>query len=419
MTVDELLTAAATDTRSRISDLGRPVPRPHRGARVAAATTAILVVVAGLAIWGMRFRSNTEVSSLPFRASDREVEAVMEPSGGLSSEHIARDLVNIDGITIADSEVRSLLDDGAGTVWLAVPELPASEKEGFTPTRIFGFDGTEWRALDTPFPVYFLVAANADVLWVRSENGLASFDGDSWTEYTAEDGVPQSYVNSAAFGPDGSLWVIALGLDVAESIDDPAQRIEDPTVARFDGQEWHSWRAFSDDGMDWGQIAVGPDGSVWIGSTAARWGDGEPGGIWKLDGDAWVQEWAASKPLGFVNALTVDAHGDLWAGFREFVLRLVDGKAQFFDASDVGQVASFEITDIEIVGENVWFATLGGGLYRFDGSSWTVYGRDSGIPNARITTLAADHNGSFWITFDTSIDLLASQERVVVFDPGD
>jgi hypothetical protein len=417
MSLDELLTAAADDTRSRISGLTPPAPRTQRRLLPAVGLAAIVVAVIGLAVWATRFQSTTSVASLPFQGADHVVEAVMQPTGGLSSAQTTRDLASIDGITIAHSEVRSLLDDGAGTVWLAVPELPASEANGFTPTRVFGFDGTEWRTLDTPFPVYFLVAANADALWVRGENGLARFDGRSWTEYTVDEGAPYSRISSAVFGADGSLWVIAIGMDVAESIDAPVQRIEDPTVATFDGQQWRRWSALSDEGMELGQIAVGPDGAVWIGSTAARWGDGEPGGIWRLDGDAWVQEWAPEKPLGFVSALTIDADGTVWAGFREYILRLAGRTAELIDASDLGTVASHKVSDIEIVGENVWFATLGGGIDRWDGSSWTVYDKGSGIPNPRITALAVDDNGSLWMTFDTSIDLLTSQERVVVFDP--
>jgi WD40 repeat protein len=55
-------------------------------------------------------------------------------------------------------------------------------------------------------------------------------------------------------------------------------------------------------------------------------------------------------------------------------------------------------------GGNLWFGTIGGpasigtGLYRFDGESWTRSSMESGLPADEISSLAVNPNGELWLT---------------------
>lgn len=47
---------------------------------------------------------------------------------------------------------------------------------------------------------------------------------------------------------------------------------------------------------------------------------------------------------------------------------------------------------------NVWIGTAGGGLARFDGTTWVVFNKaNSRLPNNRVSSLAIDRSGNAWI----------------------
>jgi serine/threonine protein kinase/ligand-binding sensor domain-containing protein len=106
----------------------------------------------------------------------------------------------------------------------------------------------EWRTFtSTDHPILenvnaFLVGSDG-TLWVGGSDGLVGYDGESWHTPDANGDVPQ-YVSDVAVAPDGSLWVAA---------DGALYHLHDGFWARF---------GWPDDGWV-EQMAVGPDGSVW------------------------------------------------------------------------------------------------------------------------------------------------------------
>jgi len=47
---------------------------------------------------------------------------------------------------------------------------------------------------------------------------------------------------------------------------------------------------------------------------------------------------------------------------------------------------------------NKWIGTNGGGLAKFDSTTWTVYNTsNSGLPNNSVTSIAIDGSGNKWI----------------------
>ena len=81
--------------------------------------------------------------------------------------------------------------------------------------------------------------------------GVYSFDGQSWTQYTTDDGLVSNTILSMAVDPDGELWI---GTDGG--------------LSHFDGESWTTYK----EGSYFKSIAVAPDGALWVtgGSTVSR-----------------------------------------------------------------------------------------------------------------------------------------------------
>lgn len=161
--------------------------------------------------------------------------------------------------TVYDKLINSLEVAPAGTLWMNGWE---GLQDSFYVARL---DGENWTIYNTSdsFPGPFMVRAVTpdDLVWgTVPEKGLASFDGQSWTEkeswtvYTAADGLPLDNVNVLAVAPDGGLWV---GTNSG--------------AARLDGEDSSAWTTYTtDNGLANNivrAIAFGPNGEVWLGTT--------------------------------------------------------------------------------------------------------------------------------------------------------
>jgi len=144
-------------------------------------------------------------------------------------------------------------DDGLGAV--NAGNLPASANTGLG-TRDRHDLGVEAGGQESYNPNY-VFAVQVDVLgrgvWFGTwGGGVSLFDGDqTWTTYTAADGLAGNIVYSIAQSPDGTLWFGTNG-----------------GVTRFDGKTWQSYR-HGLVGQNVYAIAIDPGGQVWLGTKGA------------------------------------------------------------------------------------------------------------------------------------------------------
>lgn len=415
MTLDDRLTKAVADTHDRIEGLAPGLIRKRTKWIGAAKALAVAVLgVAAVAIVVTIGSSNKDDS---IAAAGSAVQATLQPTAA-PGENRAASLVSINGRATADLEVRSLVVDDTGTLWLSLAE-PAS---GARPqaAQLFSFDGRQWRSLETPHRGYWgVLAGSEDALWVDTFEGMARFDGESWKHFTSEDGVPRTRISSAAIGPGGELWLYSIGLPVGRSLEEPPQWAEHSRVTVFDGTRWSHWEALEEESIELGFLDLASDGTPWIASARVRWGDGQPGGVWKLDGDTWVQVWEGSKPLDFFSSLVVGRSGEIWAAYREFVLHLtadggelLDAAARMGTSSGQGALIDWQPTAIATgVANDVWVATMGGGVLRFDGNEWLTFDESTGLPGTEVADLAVASDGRLWLLIGRE------EQRVVVYDP--
>ena len=164
--------------------------------------------------------------------------------------------------------------------------------------------------------------------------------------------MPAGQVNALALAPDGMLW--AAGPDGVAYRDDGRWTVVDAAEASL--------------------IAVGRDGSAWVGR-------GEYGGeecrisTLQLDGTAWVGRAVVDCPpeSSGLSSLAVDAHGELWAVWTGWSQ---DGGCGFY------------------------LGCHQTGLARLHGQSWEVVRELGGLELANPAIVGTTQTGDMWVVDD-------------------
>ena len=116
------------------------------------------------------------------------------------------------------------------------------------------------------------------------------------THYAARDGMPHGLANSIAQTPEGYLWTGS-----------------EEGLARFDGVSFSTYDHRKTEGIPanaFTSLAVDATGTLWAGSR-------EHGLLHLVDGEFHPVVWAQGAQDFQVRALAFDHHGDLWVGLRD------------------------------------------------------------------------------------------------------
>jgi ligand-binding sensor domain-containing protein len=159
-------------------------------------------------------------------------------------------------------------------------------------------DWTTFTGADHPilYDIWTFLAASDGTVWVGGEEGLAHYDGTSWSSPAALGSAPQ-LIDDLAEGPDGSLWMAT-----------------DGELGRLASGRWSYYPWPSEGWLE--TLAVAPDGSVWAGYEGL--------GRYDPDSDTW-QMFTTDDGLvhHLVQAIHVTPEGVVWVGTAGGVSRLV------------------------------------------------------------------------------------------------
>lgn len=292
--------------------------------------------------------------------------------------------------------VQAIAEGEDATIWIGTQQGLARYDGAFHDVSLY----VEWMDLVTP---YQLVVDLDNVKWFGSKvGGIASYDGNKWRNYTEELGLTYTRVNSIAVGPDNVKWFATgdkglLRYDnhtwvayTTENSDLPRNSVTAVEVDKdnvvwitiyegvmsFDGVNWTLYPIEAEESSINDLIAVGPDNVKWFGARE---------GLVRFDGTNW--EYIHKGDLGFpgdyVNFLSMDHEGILWAGYYVNPALNPDWE-EGDDENDRYDWDNYDVSQ--------------NGVCWFDGSSFHAYRQSDGLVHWRIWDAAKDNSGTVWFT---------------------
>lgn len=334
-------------------------------------------------------------------------------------------------------EVREIKADAGNRIWAG------------TQTGLYMYNGSVWTVYDptnSGLPVNgimdFDIAADGKK-WIGTQGGgLSVFDGTNWTTYnTGNSGLPHNEAWSIVLDATGHAWIGTWG----------------GGLAKFDGTTWTVYNT-SNSGLisdNVRRVRIDGAGKIWCGTGS---------GISVFDGSTWTSYTTANSPLvsNFIYCMTKGNHHDMViGGFSENGVTIFTDSCQTACTADTVSITvnicrdqlpyvwnghtlpaggtaidilhlqntagcdSLVVLDLLVdtpvwetyvqadgladnnvrsvaldADGNVWFGTSGGGVSRFDGTTWTTFNNtNSGIGSNYISEAAItpESSGNVWI----------------------
>ncbi len=212
------------------------------------------------------------------------------------------------------------------------------------------------------------------VLWVgTSRGGLARYDGRAWRTYGRAEGLPSLEILKLFEDDRGRLWIGTENRGAAVLSTDGSMRVYD----RNSGLPNDTAGAFAQD----------VDGAIWVGTGI---------GVSRID-DAGVRSWGTAQglPRGAVNALATDAEGRVWIGTSNGPYR-IEGERAVAATTGPWSHGNNPSLLVDRAG-TVWVGSVAEGVVRVEAGGEAHLTLEDGLPNARVSALFEDQEGSLWI----------------------
>jgi ligand-binding sensor domain-containing protein len=267
----------------------------------------------------------------------------------------------------------SIFEDHAGNVWGTMWH-----------SGVIRYDGQSWKNFTVQdglvdSVVYFGAEGRAGLLWFATGHGLDSFDGTTWTHY-----LPGENLNTLLVDHVGNLWVGSTG----------------DGVFRYDGTTWTHFTNASTAGGLGDDYAYGitedHDGGIWIATDHS--------GVDRLKDGSWRSFTVADGLLDDIPwCVAADREGNVWVGSNTGLNRY-DGSTWRTWTTGDGLVAAPVTCVREDAAGALWLAAgFSGMVNRFDQSSWKTFDASNGLGGKSVTAMLEDHDGSIWFSTEGGI----------------
>ena len=251
-------------------------------------------------------------------------------------------------------------------------------------------------------------------LWWRGENGLYLQDGDTWQKFTLPEGGSFDQIHAFMQARNGSIWVAGIYKN-------------GPIVVNFSGKTWQIWDSKT---TGLGKITAGydfaedEDGGIWIshhgmGNIRAHGGSDRfkgGNGVLHFDGKVW-RNYTVKDGLihNRVYNVETDPKGGVWIATLRGLSHYKDGKwtshivdsmpiegvrnGNRYDGHKVYKLFSDRKGTLWAVHGSIIGRTVTrrrGGISSFDGTAWTHYDAQVGLPINASRNIWQTENGDLW-----------------------
>lgn len=218
--------------------------------------------------------------------------------------------------------------------------------------------------------VYSILQTRDGFLWLGTQEGLARFDGVSFTIFSRATvpGFPHNQILHLFESSDSTLWISTSGGVVRYrygqfSFYTTRDSLPDPNV---------------------NSIAVDTNGIVWIGTN---------NGLFSLKDGKFTK--AVGLTHHYIKSLLVDRSGRLWVGTNGGGLSLLkDGKFKTYTVKD-GMSSNYITCLFESTRNDLWIGTFGGGITRLKDGRFSHV--NQGLTNLNVLSVTMDSQYAVWI----------------------
>lgn len=228
------------------------------------------------------------------------------------------------------------------------------------------------------------VAAEGNYLWVATESGLVQYDkqtGQKTVYDKTNSGLRTNLINYVHVDAQGAKWIAT----------------RESGLYKFSSGTWTNYNSNNSQLPDNNIQTIVPDtsGALWLGTFG--------GGLVKLQNNTWTiyDSLNTGKQIQYIYSLAYDMYGYLWVGTAGEGLFRFDGINEWvaYNTSTNNVLLSDVIKTIVVDNEgNKWIGTEsgdGGGLYKFDGSMFTLF--STGGFSLNVYAIAFDNTNALWV----------------------
>lgn len=253
---------------------------------------------------------------------------------------------------------------------------------------------------------------NSGALWLGTDDGVYRYDGERFTLYGLQDGLPSTTTQVIGIGPSGEVCAGSKrGLACWNGTGfsgTGAEGIPDTTIYTMITHRDQIWVG-TEVGLfvrgktgpfvrepHWPVTLRGPVDALWVDDQGII--TGVNGAVWMREGDG---PWRSRTDIGLVgdriDSVLRDPDGAVWIRTAFHLWYLPKGAARAEDLG-AGLPHAYDTYDVAVNMINgpegkVWFATDAGVAYREDGQ-WRLHGHRQGFPGVR--TIFIDREGTVW-----------------------
>jgi diguanylate cyclase (GGDEF)-like protein len=294
----------------------------------------------------------------------------LDPQKGLS-QYIQTVWTTEDGLP--QTSIYSIAQTTDGYLWVGTEQgLARFDGVSFTV-----FDRRNTKALPSDY-IPRLLGARDGSLWIGTDSGLVHLKGGVWTTYTKRDGLSSNDIQALLESSDGSLWVgTAHGLN----------RVQDGGIRVYGSRDGLPGTSVTD-------LKADPAGVIWIATEA---------GLGRFDGKHFT---AYAKLAGLTNntlsALAIGPDGSVWmAAAHGQLARLTNGHIANESRPLVNDDINALIFDRD---GNLWIGFESHGIARLHNGALSMYGLANGLPGEIVESFFEDSEHSLWVgLFDNGL----------------